>query len=153
MHNQLAQLQIPYIQSFPINEPILTLYRGQRMKITELKKLRENVGKLISKNSSLSTTNRVPAAALVSGDGSLDNAETDVSVLYQITIDTRVSHSIPFAKIRYESIFEDDEVLFSIASVFRIDTVEQYGNLWVVNLNSISKKDEEWNALTPHIKL
>jgi hypothetical protein len=124
------------------------------MKITELKKLRENVGKLISKNSSLSTTNRVPAAALVSGDGSLDNAETDLSVVYQITINIRVSHSIPFAKIQYKSIFEDeDEVLFSIASVFHIDTVEQYGNLWVVNLNSISKKDEEWNALTPHIKL
>jgi hypothetical protein len=154
LHNQLAQLEIPYIQSFPINEPILTLYRGQRMKITELKKLRENVGKLISKNSSLSTTNRVPAAALVSGDGSLDNAETDLSVVYQITINIRVSHSIPFAKIQYKSIFEDeDEVLFSIASVFHIDTVEQYGNLWVVNLNSISKKDEEWNALTPHIKL
>ncbi len=152
LHNQLAQLQIPYIQSFPINEPILTLYRGQRIKITELKKLRENIGKLISKNSFLSTTNDVQAAVFFSGDGSLDNAETDVSVLYQITIDTRVPHSIPFGRIQYESIFEDeDEVLFSIASVFRIDTVEQYGNLWVVDLTLINKEDEEWNALTAHL--
>jgi hypothetical protein len=152
LHNQLAQLQISYIQSFPINEPILTLYRGERMKITELNKLRENVGKLISKNSFLSTTNDVQAAIFFSGDGSLDNAETDVSVLYQITIDTRVSHSIPFAKIQYKSIFKDeDEVLFSITSVFHIDTVEQYGNLWVVDLALINKEDEEWNILTAHL--
>jgi hypothetical protein len=76
----------------------------------------------------------------------------DVSVLYQITIDTRVPHSIPFAEIQYESIFEDeDEVLFSIASVFRIDTVEQYGNMWVVDLTLINKEDEEWNILTAHL--
>jgi hypothetical protein len=122
------------------------------MKITELNKLRENVGKLISKNSFLSTTNDVQAAIFFSGDGSLDNAETDVSVLYQITIDTRVSHSIPFAKIQYKSIFKDeDEVLFSITSVFHIDTVEQYGNLWVVDLALINKEDEEWNILTAHL--
>jgi hypothetical protein len=124
------------------------------MKVIELKKLRKNVGKLISKNSFLSTTNDVQAAVFFSGDGSLDNAETDISVLYQITIDTHVPHSIPFAQIQYESIFEDedeDEVLFSIASVFRIDTIEQYGNLWVVDLTLINKEDEEWNILTAHL--
>ena len=152
LHNQLAQLQIPYIQSFPSDKPIITLYRGQRMKIIELNKLRENVGKLISKNSFLSTTNDVQAAIFFSGDGFLDNAETDVSVLYQITIDTSVPHSIPFAKIQYESIFEDeDEVLFSIASVFRIDEVKQNGNLWAVNLTLINKEDEAWNTLTAHL--
>jgi hypothetical protein len=152
LHNQLAQLQISYIQSLPINEPILTLYRGQRINITELKKLRENVGKLISMNSFLSTTNDVQAAVFFSGDGSLDNPETEVSVLYQISIDIRVPHSIPFAKVNYVSVYKDeDEVLFSMASVFEIGAVEQYGNLWVVDLTFINKEDEEWNALTAHL--
>jgi hypothetical protein len=152
LHNQLAQLQISFIQSLLINESILTLYRGQRMKITELAKLRENVGKLISMNNFLSTTNDVVAAVFFSGDGSLDNPETEVSVLYQITVDTNVPHSIPFAKINYLSVYEDeDEVLFSMASVFRIDTVEQYGKLWVVDLTLIDKEDEEWNVLTAHL--
>jgi hypothetical protein len=46
------------------------------MTVIELKKLRKNVGKLISKNSFLSTTNDVQAAVFFPGDGSLDNAET-----------------------------------------------------------------------------
>ena len=36
-----------------------------------------------------------------------------VSVIYKIEIDTTVKHSIPIAKIDYESIFiDEDEVLF-----------------------------------------
>ena len=152
LHNQLAQLQTSYIKSLPTNESILTLYRGQRMSIEDLNKLRDNVGQLISKNSFLSTTNRVLAANLFAGDGSLDNPEEEVSVVYDITVDTSVPHSVPFAKIQYESIFQDeDEVLFSMAAVFRIDNVEQYGNLWIVDLTLINKEDETWNELTAHL--
>ncbi len=134
MHNQLAKLKVSYIQSLPVNEPILTLHRGQRMKITELKKLYKNIHELIS-------INNVGAVVFFSSDGSLDNPETDVSVLYQIMIDIRVPHSIPFAKIQYESIFWDEgEVLYSMASVFWIDEVEQYGRLWVVDLTLIIKQ-------------
>ena len=75
LHNQLVQLQKLYMESLPTKEPILTLYRGQRMSIVELNKLRKNVGKLISKNSFLSTTSCVLAANFFAGDGSLDNPE------------------------------------------------------------------------------
>ncbi|CAF1412121.1 unnamed protein product [Adineta steineri] len=152
LHNQLAQLHRSYLYSLPSDQPILTLYRGQRMKITELTRLQENVDKLISMNNFLSTTNNVTAAVFFAGDGSLNNTDEEISVLYQITIDTSVSHSIPFAKIQYKSIFQDeDEVLFSMASVFRIDNVEQYGALWVVELTLINKEDETWNILTAHL--
>ncbi|CAF1154448.1 unnamed protein product [Adineta steineri] len=153
LHNQLAQLHTSYLNSLPSDQRILTLYRGQRMKITELTRLQQNVDKLISMNSFLSTTNNVTAAVFFAGDGCLNDPNGEVSVVYQITIDTSVPHSIPFAKIQYESIFEDeDEVLFSMASVFRIDNVEKYETLWVVELTLISKEDETWNILTDHLK-
>lgn len=152
LHNQLYQLQTPSIQSLLINQSILTLYRGQRMSTDELQNLRKNVGNLISMNSFLSTTNNVQAAVFFAGDGSLDITESEVSVLYQITVDMSIPHSIPFAEIQYESIFEgEDEVLFSMASVFRIDVVEQYGQLWVADLTLINKEDEKWNELTAHL--
>jgi hypothetical protein len=152
LHNQLAQLQITYLESLPANKPNLTLYRGQHMKIIELEILRKNVGKLISMNSFLSTTSDIEAAVFFSGHDTLDDPETEVSVIYQITIDTRVPHSVPFAKIDYLSVYEhEDEVLFSMASVFRIDVVEKYGTLWVVDLTLINKEDEEWNVLTAHL--
>ncbi|CAF1066608.1 unnamed protein product [Adineta steineri] len=152
LHNQLAQLHTSYLQALPSDQPILTLYRGQRMKTTELTRLQENVDKLISMNNFLSTTNNVTAAVFFAGDGSLNDTDKEISVLYQITIDTSVPHSIPFAKIQYKSIFQDeDEVLFSMASVFRIDNVEKYGALWVVELTLINKEDETWNILTAHL--
>ncbi|CAF0995776.1 unnamed protein product [Adineta steineri] len=152
LHNQLAQLHTSYLYSLPSDQPILTLYREQRMKITELTRLQENINKLISMNNFLSTTNNVTAAIFFAGDGCLNDPDGEVSVVYQITIDTSVPHSIPFAKIQYESIFEDeDEVLFSMASVFRIDSIEKYGALWVVELTLINKEDETWNILTAHL--
>ncbi|CAF1172911.1 unnamed protein product [Adineta steineri] len=152
LHNQLAQLHTSYLHSLPSDQPILTLYRGQRMKTTELTRLQENIDKFISMNNFLSTTNDVTAAVFIAGDGFLNDPDEEISVVYQITIDTSVLHSIPFAKIQYESIFQDeDEVLFSMASVFRIDNVEKYGALWVVELTLINKEDETWNILTAHL--
>ena len=152
LHNQLAEQHLLYVQSLPQDQPILTLYRGERMKMTELDALRDNVGELTSMNSFLSTTNDCEAAVFFSGDGALDEPGLEVSVLYQITVDTRVAHSIPFAKIHSQSIYKDEaEVLFSMASVFRIDEVEKYGGLWVVDLTLIDKEDEEWNTLTAHL--
>ncbi|CAF1045751.1 unnamed protein product [Adineta steineri] len=152
LQKQLAQLHTSYLHSLPSDQPILALYRGQRMKTTELTRLQENIDKFISMNNFLSTTNDVTAAVFFAGDGCLNDPDEKISVLYEITIDTNVPHSIPFAKIQYKSIFQDeDEVLFSMASVFRIDNVEKYGALWIVELTLINKEDETWNILTAHL--
>ena len=92
---------------------------------------------------------RISSKIVLSGDGALDKPGVEVSVLYQIIVDTTIPHSIPFAKIQSQSIYETEaEVLFSMAAVFRIDEVDKYGRLWVVDLTLISKEDEEWNMLT-----
>ena len=152
LHNQLADQYHSYVQSLPQGQSILTLYRGERMQVTELNALRGNVGQLISMNTFLSTTDDCDAAVFFSGDGALDEPGVEVSVVYQITVDTTIPHSIPFAKIQSQSIYETEaEVLFSMAAVFRIDEVDKYGRLWVVDLTLISKEDEEWNMLTAHL--
>ena len=152
LHNQLAQQQNIYFRSLSSIESILHLYRGQRMRFAALKELRQNIDGLISMNSFLSTTNDCQAAAFFAGVDSLDDPNQEVSVLYQITVDLSVAHSIPFAAIQHQSIYRDeDEVLFSMAAVFRISEIEQYGRLWVVDLTLISKEDEQWNQLISHL--
>jgi hypothetical protein len=152
LHNQLAEQHLPYVQSLPQHQSILTLYRGERMQVAALDALRHNTGQLISMNSFLSTTDDCVAAVFFAGDGALDQPGIEVSVVYQITVDTAIPHSIPFAKIQSQSIYEQEaEVLFSMAAVFRIDEVAQYGSLWVVDLTLIDKQDEEWNILTAHL--
>ncbi|CAF3484363.1 unnamed protein product [Rotaria sp. Silwood1] len=200
LHNQLAQLQISYIQSLPSDQPILTLYRGQRIKTTQLDQLAANVNNLISMNSFLSTTSDRTAALFFSGHETLNSIHsrskfqrtknilkflwkkvkhhsrsgrmnisngclpfekmpstfcfpaTEVAVLYQIFVDTASFHSIPFAKVAYQSIFQDeDEVLFSMAPVFRVDAVKQDGTLWIVDLTLTNKEDKQWNLLTAHL--
>jgi hypothetical protein len=79
---------------------------------------------LVSTNSFLSTTSDYEAALFSAGDEYLD--DNFVSVIYKIEVDTTLIHSVPFAKIDYKSIFKDeDEVLFSMAAVFRVGKIEQ----------------------------
>ncbi|CAF1637541.1 unnamed protein product, partial [Didymodactylos carnosus] len=117
-----------------------------------LEKLRNNIGGLVSMNSFLSTTNDREAAIFFAGGGILGNPETHVSVLYEMTIDTSIQ-SVPYAKIDYTSIFSDeDEVLFSMASVFKIGEIEMVRErMWNIKLTLTDKEDEHWNKLTAHL--
>ncbi|CAF1447726.1 unnamed protein product [Rotaria sordida] len=151
LHNQLAQMQIDFLRLFPSNVFILTLYRGLTMDWNQLEELGRNKGNLVSTNSFLSTTNDYEAARFFAGDGNVDRDY--VSVIFEISVNTKVKHSIPFAKIDYQSIFKDeDEVLFSIGAVFRVDETEEIReHLWKVNLTLTQIEDEQWNILTAHL--
>ncbi|CAF3799074.1 unnamed protein product [Rotaria sordida] len=151
LHNQLAQMQIDFLRLLPSNVFILTLYRGLTMGWNQLEELRRNKGNLVSTNSFLSTTNDYEAACFFAGDGNVDRDY--VSVIFEISVNTKVKHSIPFAKIDYQSIFKDeDEVLFSIGAVFRVDETEEIReHLWKVNLTLTQIEDEQWNILTAHL--
>ncbi|CAF3240214.1 unnamed protein product [Rotaria sp. Silwood2] len=155
LHNQLALMQIDYLTRLKMyNSPILKLYRGQVMTRDELENnFRANKGNLISMNSFLSTTTDRYVARFFAGDGHIENLETQVSVLYEIEIDTRLPHSVPFAELDDQSIFEHEhEVLFSMGAVFRIgETYEEHRYLWTVKLILTSEEDEQWNVLTEHL--
>ncbi|CAF1357733.1 unnamed protein product [Adineta steineri] len=151
LHNQLAQIQKEFLRLLPSNQIILQLYRGLRMQLHELHDLERNEGNLVSTDTFLSTTSDYEAALSFSGDGNVE--DNYVSVIYEITVDTRLTHWIPFAKIDYHSIFKDeDEVLFSMGAVFRVGQAKQLKDrLWMIELTLTSTKDEYWNVLTNHL--
>ncbi|CAF0843573.1 unnamed protein product [Adineta steineri] len=154
LHNQLAELQIDYLRSLPSTQSNIVLYRGQIIPQTELEHLQRYQCSLISMNSFLSTTNNYQAAVFFSGEGTADVDEGYASVIFEISIDTRLPLSIPFARIEYQSIFQDEEeILFSMAAVFRIQNVEKIqDNLWCVKMIlDRNMDDEQWLFLTSHL--
>ena len=151
LHNQLSELYHKARSASNTQTPLI-LYRGQIMPISDLDDFKKNINCLVSMNSFLSTTSNRTAALFFSGEGTTPDA-AHVSVLYEIEIDTTVESTTPYAKIAYRSIFADeDEVLFSVASVFRIGLVEEIGkHLWQVKLTLTNNDDKYWKAFTAHL--
>jgi hypothetical protein len=95
-------------------------------------KFRINKGNLASMNSFLTTTTDHYIARIFSGDSFIENPKIYVSVLYEIMIDIRLSHSVPFAE------------LFSMRAGFRIgDTYEENRYLWTVKLILTTEDDKQ----------
>ena len=151
LHNKLSELYHNARSASNTQTPLI-LYRGQIMSISDLDDFKKNINCLVSMNSFLSTTSNRTAALFFSGEGTTPDAD-HVSVLYEIEIDTTVESTTPYAKIAYQSIFADeDEVLFSVASVFRIGLAEEIGkHLWQVKLTLTNNDDTYWKALTAHL--
>ncbi|CAF3405344.1 unnamed protein product [Rotaria sp. Silwood1] len=129
LHNQLDSLHTQFRENIQLHKmDTLTVYRGQHMTMEDFAKLRANIGKLVSTNSFLSTSTSNQVAMIYAGDGlSPPNMH---SVLFQITVDLNAlskKNQHPFADISAYSQFNDEqEVLFSLAAMFRIeDVVEQ----------------------------
>ena len=126
LHNQLDSLQTQFKEHVRLcGKDTLTLYRGQHMMMDDFEKLRDNIGKLISTNSFLSTSSCSEVAMIYAGSDV--SHPTMYSVLFQITIDINASskeNQHPFADISAYSQFTDEqEVLFSLGAMFRIEDV------------------------------
>lgn len=137
MHNQLQEEQSKFIESQ------ITVYRGQAMKLTELKYLQNHVGHFISMNSFLSTS-RDRDIALFFAD-SIDKTDSNMkSVLYEMDCDTRRSDTKPFADIAHLSHFtEEKEILFMLGSVFRVEHVQpnETNDVWIIKMTLCGKTD------------
>ena len=131
-----------------------TVYRGQGMDKEAFKKMVENKGGLISFNSFLSTSkNR--STSLGFAQSALTNVQL-VGVLFVMNIDPTRS-STPFASVVDVGYFggQEDEVLFSMHSVFRIGEITSMcGNtrLVQVQLNLASDKDNNLRQLIDYIR-
>ena len=128
-----------------------TVYRGQLMSNHEFNQLRHSAGGLLSFNSFLSTSRNQNVMVPFSDVG----PRADVTgVCFEIA----VSHNClrtPFASVTYESHFqEEEEVLFSMHSVFRIDEVKESPDThrWHVKLSSTSDDDEQLTALMKFVR-
>ncbi|CAF3265936.1 unnamed protein product [Rotaria sp. Silwood2] len=149
IHRQVEQLHKKQVSQYHEN---ILVYRGQGLLTADFEKLSKNKGGLLSFNSFLSTSkNR---------EMSLDFADRSsgttgmVGILFQMTIDPTVS-STPFASIQEENYFKDEEVFFSMHTVFRIDDIRKIDNnrqLYEVDLKITSNDDQQIRILTSRIR-
>jgi hypothetical protein len=111
----------------------LIVYRGHaHMPIHHLGKIKNNIGSLVSFNGFLSTTTNYDVAVIYAG---LTSAQ-QVSIIFEIQTNYNFKNVI-FADISEVSNMQDEEeILFSLCSVFRIHSVEEdtQENLWKIVL-------------------
>ncbi|CAF1393953.1 unnamed protein product [Adineta steineri] len=116
----------------------LILYRGEaHLPKKEFENLKTNIGGLISTNGFFSTSQQIDIAQVFISDAK-DTDEFKV-VIFQITVHTSQLKNIIFVDIdKYTGKIGENEVLFNIGSVFRIENVE-YDNdmeVWKIEMNA-----------------
>ena len=135
-----SQLSFLHNQQYQNRDGSLTVYRGQMMFQEELMKLKQNVGQLVSINTFFSTSTSCNIAADFSGNGE-HQVEGIVSVIFQVTVDLTVPCR-PFANISQLShINDENEILFSMETIFQIDSVElELDTIWFVKLSCMDEQ-------------
>ena len=131
-----------------------TVYRGQGLSHTDFDQLQKTQGGLMSFNNFLSTSIH-RTVSFQFAESNQDNDEL-IGVLFKITIDSLTSSMI-FADIHDISAYPmEQEILFSMHSVFRIDQMKQIdGNerLWQVDLTLTNDNDPQLQALTERMRV
>ena len=154
LHDHLTALHKEFLDLGPPS--ILTVYRGQKIHIDELKKVTKNVGRLLSMNTFFSTGFDRKLARSFAGEAIQAN-DALVSILYEVTIDTTVP-AAPFSNVgQYSKFPGEEEFLFSIGAIFRVESAEEItddlGRVWVVHIRLVDEhREQELNGLFEHLK-
>jgi hypothetical protein len=152
LHRQIEQLHKEQFGDQKSNK-IFTVYREQGLTKEDFKKILKTKGGLISFNSFLSTSQNSHVSQLFIPSNQ-QNPDI-VGILFIMKIDPSKS-SAPFASISHISQFEEeDEVLFSMHTVFRIDEIKPIGEnqcLFQVELTLTNDNDKDLLALTECIR-
>lgn len=129
LHQQIVSLHQQYL---PCEQSML--YRGQQMPTEEFEKIKNNIGGLLSISNFFSTTANIEVAEIFAGRPIHDT--TTSCILFTIDVDSTIN-TFPFANIKNYSYFNEAEreYLFSMGTVFRIQTVHQRDDhVWIVHL-------------------
>ncbi|CAF1589455.1 unnamed protein product, partial [Adineta steineri] len=147
LHQQIRQLHGQQLPNYC--DQLLVVYRGQGLLKTDFDKLKKTKGGLISFNNFLSTSVK-PDVSLFFAESASGNIDM-VGILFIMTIDPHAS-STPFASIKGVSSFEtEEEILFSMHTVFRVGAITQMNNndqLYQVELQLTTNDDEQLRKLT-----
>jgi tetratricopeptide (TPR) repeat protein len=152
LHNHIAVLHSEQYNELNQSNSF-TLYRGQGLSPTDFDQLMKTKGGLMSFNNFLSTSrNRAVSFAFAASNVSNPSL---IGILFEITVDPLIV-STPSANINEVSYFKmEEEILFSMHSVFRIGRVEQLDaskRLWQVDLTLTSENDQQLRALTERMQ-
>jgi len=152
LHNQIVALHLQQY-SKRHDKKTFTVYRGQGLSLKDFDDLKNAQGGLLSFNNFLSTSldQEVSLAFAESNQGDPNL----IGILFQITIDPSISSSI-FANVRDFGHFEEEEeILFSMHSIFRIQLVKKidgYDRLWQVNLTLVHENNSQLHVLTERLR-
>ncbi|CAM4789223.1 unnamed protein product [Rotaria magnacalcarata] len=133
-----SQLEHEWQRLYNGKTEILTLYRGQAMLTEEFDKLNKSVGIIISTNGFFSTTkdNQVALGFIAS------HSDEQKRILFEIKVDCRLQ-TIVFADIdNYSQMGGEQEVLFGLGSVFKIDNVMFDSKLycWTIQMTATDER-------------
>ncbi|CAF0901561.1 unnamed protein product [Adineta ricciae] len=135
LDNQIKRL---YKEQSSLLQSKETFYRGQKIPQIELRNLQENIGSYVAMNTFTSVSQSREIALIYAGNGE-DRPELE-SVIFQIEINERLS---PCCNIRDFSQFSnEEELLLTIGSVFRIVDVKPSGDQWIIYL-TLDKSDNQ----------
>lgn len=154
LHQQLEQL---HKEQSTMHEKQFDVYRGQGLTEKDFESLRSTKGGLLSFNNFLSTS-KDPKIAMGFVGHALHKCKDIVGVLFIMTIDSsKISVSTtPFALIDdYSAIPQEQEILFSMHTVFRVDDIKQTvdnNRLWEVQLTLTDENDPQLAGLTQNIR-
>jgi tetratricopeptide (TPR) repeat protein len=152
LHRHIEQLHSEQFGSQYSGESF-TVYRGQGLSKKDFEQITNAKGGLISFNNFL-ITNKNPDVSIAFAESNQDNPDL-VGILFVLIIDPSKSTAL-FALIRDVSYFqEEDEVLFSMHTVFRINDIKPIdGNnrLFEVTLTLTSDNDKDLRDLTDRIQ-
>jgi tetratricopeptide (TPR) repeat protein len=130
-----------------------TVFRGQGLSKTDFDQLIESKGGLISFNNFLSTSVD-QLVSLAFAESNLANLDL-IGVFFKIVVNPSTP-STPFGNAINDSYFkEEEEILFSMHSVFRIGEmkkINENNRLWQVDLTLTSDNDPQLHALTERIR-
>ncbi|CAF1226146.1 unnamed protein product [Adineta steineri] len=152
LHRQIEQLhKEQYASTTAANT--FTVYRGQGLSTGNFEQISKIKGGLISFNSFLSTSKVREVSQNFAQDAARNPDQ--VGVLFIMKINPAQS-TTPFASIAGISKFQnEEEVLFSMHSIFRIQDIKQMGGnnrLYEVNLTLTADNDPELSRLTDYIR-
>ena len=153
LHRQIEELHCEEFSGNGSNQKF-TVYRGQGMDKKEFDKMVASKGGLISFNCFLSTS-KTREVSLKFAERALSNPQL-VGVLFVMTIDPALPDT-PFASIAKVGAMgaKEDEVLFSMNTVFRIGQIKHLDDnprLFWVELSMTSEKDSDLRLLMDRIR-
>jgi tetratricopeptide (TPR) repeat protein len=152
LHNHIVLLHAEQYGRQNHLDPFI-VFRGQGLLQMDFNQLMKTKGGLMSFNNFLSTSlDRVVSLAFAESN---QNDPDLIGILFEITINPSISSST-FANIENVSYFKgEEEILFSMHSVFRIGQVKQIdknNRLWQVDLTLTDDNDPQLQALTEQMR-
>lgn len=149
LYRQLNCLHSSYVLSNASS--LLTCYHAQLIATKELEKIKSSVNqyKLINTFFSKSRSSSIATNFFIGGGLQHDA----VCVLFEIQIDT-IIQTKPFAPIHNCRVNSDEgEVLFTMGTIFKIESCNQYDYFWHIKLVLCIEHDQALKDLLNHYKI